>query len=386
MISGKKAQYIVEEMTKIINRPINFMNDHGVIIASTDQYRIGTVHEGASVVLKTRKELVISAGDRLEGTKEGINLPVFFENRVIGVIGITGTDQEVIKMGEIIRKMTEILAKEEIIDRQSELVNQSREVFIREWIEGQWNDDKDLSARGWTLNINVHLPRVAVTFMFYSAAESRENQQVVQLQQNQNQLYNQLREAIKFNDQDIIVPIGLMQFIVLLTWPENRTDKKKEFISHKIQYLLRQLADSSGYAVKVGIGGFYESFKGIPNSYQESKKAGSHARGANDSKFVFFDDLELELLLDGIAEELRDKYLKKILDVQANPQLEEMLETLRQFFVSNQSINKTADQLFIHKNTLQYRLNKIKEMTGYDPRVFEEGVLLYLALYFISAK
>ncbi|GLX66679.1 CdaR family transcriptional regulator [Paenibacillus glycanilyticus] len=386
MISGKKAQYIVEEMTKIIDRPINFMNDQGVIIASTDKFRIGSVHEGASVVLRTRKELIIGTNDRLEGTKEGINLPVYFENRVIGVIGITGTDQEVIKMGEIIRKMTEILVKEEIIDRQSELVNQSREVFIREWLEGQWSDDKDLSARGWTLNINVHLPRVAVTFLFTSPSELRENQQVVQLQQNQNQFYTQLREAIKFNDQDIIVPIGMMQFIVLLTWPENRADKKKDFISHKIQYLIRQLADLKGYSVKVGVGGFYESFKSIPHSYQESKKAGIHARGANDSKFVFFDDLELELLLDGIPEELRDKYLNKILDVGANPQLEEMLETLRQFFIYNQSINKTADHLFIHKNTLQYRLNKIKELTGYDPRVFEEGVLLYLALYFISGK
>ncbi|MDF2958464.1 MAG: hypothetical protein K0S39_199 [Paenibacillus sp.] len=385
MISGKKAQYIVEEMSKIIDRPINFMNEEGVIVASTDHTRIGTVHEGAALVLQTKKKLIIGTEDRLAGAKEGINLPIFFENRVIGVVGITGTDQEVMKMGEIIRKMTEILVKEEIIDRQSELLDQSREVFIREWIEGRWTDDKHLSTRGWMLNINVHLHRVAVTISFKTDEEARGNQHVVQLQREQNLFYHKLRDAIKFNDQDIIVPIGMMQFVVLLTWPEARSDKKKEFITHKIQYLLRQMAGTKGYAVKVGVGGFYEFIRGIPLSFQESKKAEFHAKEMTGPDIVFFDDLGLEMLLDGISQDLRERYLNKILDIKSFSHPEETLETLTHFFASNQSINKTADLLFIHKNTLQYRLNKIKETTGYDPRVFEEAVLLYLAIYLISA-
>jgi carbohydrate diacid regulator len=289
-------------------------------------------------------------------------------------------------MGEIIRKMTEILVKEEIIDRQSDLINQSRDVLTREWIEGQWTDDKQLSSRGWMLNINVYLPRVVVCFSFHTDEGIKDNQHVVQLQHEQNLLFNQLRDAIKFNDQDIIVPVGMMHFVVLLTWPTSRPDKKKEFITHKIQYMLRQLSDIKGYVVNVGVGGFYETIRGIHHSYQEAKKAGFHAKGLTEPDIVFFDDLELELLLDGIPEELRERYLNKILNLNTFPQLEEMLETLNHFFASNQSINKTADLLYIHKNTLQYRLNKIKETTGYDPRVFEDAVLLYLALYFLAAR
>lgn len=379
MISGKKAQYIVEEMTKIIDRPINFMNEEGIIIASTDRTRIGAVHEGATVVLQTKKALVIGREDNLAGAKEGINLPVFFENRVIGVIGITGTDSEVMKMGEIIRKMTEILVKEVIIDRQSELVHQSREVFTREWIEGRWEDAKQLSSQGWMLNINVHLPRVAVSFAFKTGKGSRDESSAIQFPQEQNLIYNQLRDAIKFNDQDIIIPLGMMQFVVLFTWPTNKFDKRREFITHKIQYLLRQVSELKGYTVHAGVGGFYETTCGVSNSFQESKKAVLHATGTNGTDLIFFDDLGLEMLLDGIPDELKQQFLKKILDIKQFPQPEEMLETLSQFFKCNQSINRTADLLFIHKNTLQYRLNKIKDITGYDPRVFEEGVLLYLA-------
>ena len=39
-----------------------------------------------------------------------------------------------------------------------------------------------------------------------------------------------------------------------------------------------------------------------------------------------------------------------------------------------------AEKLYIHKNTLQYQLDKIHALTGYDPRVFREGVILYLGL------
>jgi carbohydrate diacid regulator len=73
------------------------------------------------------------------------------------------------------------------------------------------------------------------------------------------------------------------------------------------------------------------------------------------------------------------------LNLDAFSDAKEIIETLSCFFACNQSINKTAERLFIHKNTLQYRLIKIKEITGYDPRVFEEAVLLYLGLYFNRA-
>lgn len=386
MISGKKAQYIVEEISGVIDRNINFMNEEGVIVASTDRTRIGTVDKGALDVLRTKKKLGIGKSGQLAGSEEGIHLPVYFENRVIGVIGIAGTDPEVLKMGEIIRKMTEILIKEEIIDKQTELVNQSREVFVREWIEGRWTDDKQHSSRGWTLNINVHLPRVAVTVHFQPDERVRKDRSAFVLQKEQNLFYNSLRDAIQFNDQDIIVPVGALQFAVLLTWSEAGHDKRKESISHKIHYMLRQLPKHDGYLVKVGVGGFYDLIRGIPASYVESRKATAHAKSDKDGEIVFFDDLRLELLFDGISSEAREQFLKKTMDLEKLPYPQETVETLTQFFACNQSINHTAERLFIHKNTVQYRLNKIKDLTGYDPRVFEEAVLLYLALYLLSDK
>jgi len=50
------------------------------------------------------------------------------------------------------------------------------------------------------------------------------------------------------------------------------------------------------------------------------------------------------------------------------------------FSRNNGSINATSEELFVHKNTLQYRLKKVKEITGYDPRKLRDFTILYLAI------
>jgi carbohydrate diacid regulator len=385
VISSKKSQYIVKELSKIINRNINFMNDEGIIIASTDQSRIGLVHEGAQIVLKTKKKLMVKE-NQFPGSKAGINLPVYFENRVIGVIGITATEPEILKMAEIIRKMTEILIKEQLIDERNEIVNQSREVFIRDWLEGRWKEDKIFSSRGWMLGLNVNLPRVAITVHIHFNSDAREERTSFDLQREQNLYIGYLREAVKFNDQDILVPVGFMKYALLITCQGSNEDKRKEFISHKIQYILRQIPKSDHLTVLVGVGGYYDFIRGVPVSYLESEKAESYARPSDDKSIVFYDELRLEMVLDNIPEERSGKFVRQTLNLDAFSDPKEIVETLSLFFACNQSINKTAERLFIHKNTLQYRLIKIKEVTGYDPRVFEEAVLLYLGLYFNRAN
>jgi carbohydrate diacid regulator len=60
-------------------------------------------------------------------------------------------------------------------------------------------------------------------------------------------------------------------------------------------------------------------------------------------------------------------------------EIEDYQELLQTFVKNNGSIKKTSEEYYIHKNTLQYRLNKLKDITGYDPRTIEGIVVLYIA-------
>ena len=101
---------IVQEISNIIGERVNMMDHEGMIIASTDPARIGTFHAGAKRVVEERLEiLTIHGNEEYEGAKPGLNLPIEFQNDIIGVIGVTGPEKKVGKYGQIIKKMTEIL-------------------------------------------------------------------------------------------------------------------------------------------------------------------------------------------------------------------------------------------------------------------------------------
>lgn len=69
-------------------------------------------------------------------------------------------------------------------------------------------------------------------------------------------------------------------------------------------------------------------------------------------------------------------FLEKTLDKLSS----EDLELLRIYFSCDMSLKKNCEETFLHKNTIQYRLNQIHKKSGYNPREFQDAVRLYLAL------
>ena len=390
IISSNSAQSIVEEMSSIISRNINFMNEDGIIVASTDPQRIGTLHAGAVEVLRTRDTLIVNKHNQLSGAKEGINMPIMLGDKIVGVIGITGAEDEVVKYGSIIRKMTEILIKEEFIGKQTELEIRTRESFVKEWIEGKWSNDKLFVSRAWLLGINVHLPRIVVILEYGRALEREAIDFNVEMEKERerNKLIQFIQKELNIDQQDIIFPDGNSKFIMLLTWPEKSPHTRKERTSTKIKHMINRLKPHNHFAqIKVGAGTFAEHYSEINQSYKYAEKAISHLHTPNDGEeVVFYEDLRLELLIEELPESVLDKFMVKVLGFGPAAGDHEMIDTLTAFFACNQSINETSARLFIHKNTLQYRLKKIKEATGYDPRILEDAVLLYLALYVYRLK
>ena len=137
-LSRHNAEIIVKELNTIINDKINMMNEKGVIIASTDQERIGQEHEGAKRIINDRlEELIIHSHDRYEGSLEGVNYPIIISNEIIGVVGITGPYNKVAKYGQITKKMTEILIQEISIKEQKSMDENLRSRFVGEWLQNE---------------------------------------------------------------------------------------------------------------------------------------------------------------------------------------------------------------------------------------------------------
>ncbi|WP_408008753.1 CdaR family transcriptional regulator [Pseudalkalibacillus sp. A8] len=391
VISSKVAQSIVEETVKIIDRNINFMDDQANIIASIDLNRIGYFHEGAWTVLKKKEALIIHEENEYEGAKAGVNLPVELNNQIIGVIGVTGKPGEVVQFGEVIKRMTEILLKEAYLEEQVELESRAKESFINQWLAGDWENDKLFAARGWILKINVHIPRIAVVLdvrdfnhILYEKLKSYEAdvKGELEFQRFRREILNLIREHFPEQSQHVIIPSGSTKYTLLLSVDEKATDKKmKEIIRYRLDMIQSTIQTAYGFKTAAGIGQAYHDPREISISVQEAERALLHAKNRSQPLF-FIDELGIETFAYELSDETREAYIQKVLLTETGNDLSQIVNILECYFEVNGSITQAADKLFIHKNTLQYRLKRIKEMTGYDPRVLTDAVNLYVALIF----
>ncbi|MCA0991575.1 CdaR family transcriptional regulator [Pseudalkalibacillus hwajinpoensis] len=394
IISPPLAQSIVEETEGIISRNINFMDGEGKIIASTDPNRIGHFHEGAYNVLQQQRSLVIEEDNELEGTRKGINLPVFLHDQIIGVIGITGEPEEIKQMGEVIQKMTEILVKEAYLDEQLELEDRAKEAFIDEWIDGKWDNDKLFASRGWILGINVHIPRVAVILdmigmndLIYEKLSSYQAdvKGELEIQRFRRAILQEIQSRFPPNSQHVIIPTGSTRYTLLLSVndqvPESNRKRKIQFRLEQIQ---QAIESTYPFTMAAGIGRMYNTPREISKSVQESEKALLHSR--KQSNLFFYDQLGIESFLYDLSPEVRLDFVERILPLERVEKKDQLIQTLETFYKANGSIQKASSELFIHKNTLQYRLKKISEWTGYDPRNYEDSVLLQVALAFYKSN
>lgn len=95
-----------------------------------------------------------------------------------------------------------------------------------------------------------------------------------------------------------------------------------------------------------------------------------------------YDEINMELFADLIPLTAKREYVKKIFHGYTPLELADAVHTLECFFEHDGSITRTADALYIHKNTLQQHLRKIAARTGYDPRSLRSSAVFYVVLYF----
>ncbi|MFH5837085.1 PucR family transcriptional regulator [Proteiniclasticum sp. C24MP] len=106
-------------------------------------------------------------------------------------------------------------------------------------------------------------------------------------------------------------------------------------------------------------------------------------RSRRDYRIATSEDLALLSLADGLTDDIRNRYMNEIVPFykQLSPELR---LTLMRFYEENLSMSRTAKKLFIHRNTLTYRIGKIQQITGLDIRKINEALMLVLSSYLID--
>lgn len=394
-ITHQLAQQIVDRTIRIIGKNINIMDENGYIVGTGDRSRLNKYHEGAALVIKNKEKMFIYPENKesLIGVKPGVNLPIEDNNLLIGVVGITGNPDEVGPFGEIIKMTVEMMLQQEFLLKEIALERQAKESFIHDLISGRIGNDNDLFiARGQIVGYDITLPRVAIVVNIYRFEKTAQNslkkysglkEGEIYLQRIKNDVLRTIRDLFISQPQDIVSYIGGDRFLVLKTinLQDNteKTRKKSIITSEKIK---NAILTQRNFQSSIGIGEYHPGIKGIMRSYQEACRALEiWSKMNNKTGINHIANLGISRLLIEISPETRNDFFNYVYkDNDTLRKIKPVLwETLQAFFENNLSITKTAKNIYIHRNTLIYRLGKIHKLTGLNPQKFDQALLLYIA-------
>lgn len=370
-ITKNSAQQIVEEIGKLVRQNINLMDETGHIIASNDPERIGKFHEGAYRIISQHLPEYYITPDlerELPDVRRGINLPIVVDGQLQGVIGITGDYDAVIEYGQIVKKMAEILIRErsELDNRQLDQRVRSR--FLEDWILGTGlSNPRALSERGFSLGIDIDAPRRCIV------ASVRDREKYADTLDGQV-ILERIDGAVtaRIQQQGGILLRNAARQILLVR--RQSTDK----LVALCQSLGQQIQSELGADMIFGIDGPAED---LHEAYLQANRSW-HTTAYSDSKIQCYESLNMELMMDDVSRDRKQAYLKKIFRNFGSAEIGEQIGLLEAFFGAEGSVQAAAQTLFIHKNTLQYRIRRLAELTGLDVRKPSQAPALYLAMLF----
>lgn len=352
-ISKELAKSIVFEMKKIIEKDLNFIDSNGIIIASTDENRVGNFHAGGIEAIKNDGIVVVDWEEQYKGAKKGVNIPIKFLGESVAVIGISGEREEVEKFAIIIKKMAEILIKESYFLRKRDEEEEYEKNLIETLIYSENFDrmkklKEKIKTRGQI--VTLKLKNIDERDRFKS-------------------IFREIRDKLKDNSNYMMLKDNkIIIFFVGRKNIEGNLNKIEKIIERE--------------SIEIGIGEEKDKLEEVGVSYKESLTALEWCEKIKESK-IYYEDMVLEIILNSVSRENRDRYQKKILKNFTIEEIDEYRKIILLYENYNGSLIKISKELCCHTNTLQYKLNKFLEKTGYDIRKYKDFVIIKLAFLLI---
>ena len=404
-ISHTLAQQIVNTIKDVCSYDINFINPSGTIIASTNSARIGTYHEIGRKAAVTGTTIEVAESDNFTGTRQGINMPLYHEDCLLAVIGITGSPEKVRKYAFLAQRITSLLIREQELGQYSRHQADKKQFIISSLLHGETQNPEYLLKCLREFQIDPDTPKRLILIHTYPAASGRNpsvkiarripesSESSASLTDPENTtLSPESSPQPETPDSDSGIGSVLSEHQIQIFF------KTAGITLHTFRYpgdylavadnsnfsalsaALRNFAQKHADTLAIAVGKSVPLYQlGLSLNTAETTLRSLHQPLTDNictENYAVFDDLTLEIILSSVSRKDREEFFIKTI-YHLSPDEKDLLRT---YFSLEMSLADTAEKLFLHKNTLQYKLNHIYKKCGLSPRKFQDAVLLYLAL------
>ena len=384
-LSPSAAQQIVERVATSLGLRVSVVDSESTILASAN-----TILVGKQFGLRQRAAGGVEAG-AADGDQPGnLSLPLMLADTAIGTLIIHDAVPQRLQLAPIAKALAELILHHASLLDQVMHQHWVRDRFIFNLLHDGFNAaPNEVQHEAALLGINLNLPRIVAIVDVPAdgepAVDQSESHAALASQSYPSHLVERARRAINGHDQDIYSWCAPSWLLMLSVVDPSHVETNRQGLAGALQHMLDALIPELPSRPSAGIGRYYAGWSALPRSFTDARFAlqlGRQIYGAGRAflpkdlglaSFVCHDDTELKSAL-------AHRMLQSLVD---KPDL---LATLHAFLHANLSPSLAAENLCIHRHTLDYRLTKIAQLTGLDPRDFGAAAQLLAAMLWLGME
>lgn len=348
-MSNRLFQGVIHQMRDAIDRTIGVIDETSVIIACSELGRIGEVNDSVtSENLASPNTFVIN----------GYTYKSFCSRpRPEYAVFVSGNDSEAVKFANLLA--VSLSSIKQYYDEKYDRSNFIKNVILDNILPG------DIYLKARELHFNADVCRVCILIKITNKTDVS--------------AYDVVQNLFPDKNKDFIININETDIALV---KEIRAGIEPKDLDKLASSIVDTLSSEFYTHCVIGIGTTVTGIKDLARSFKEAQVALEVGKVFDTEKpIVSYDNLGIARLIYQLPTTLCDMFLKEVFKRGSIESLDhETLFTIQRFFENNLNVSETSRKLFVHRNTLVYRLEKIKKITGLDLREFEDAIVFKVAL------
>ena len=379
IIDQELAQQIVDHLMGIVQRNVNIMDCNGIILASGQPERLGQFHQGGLLAAQQRYvvEIAPTETQHFLGALPGAMWPIVLRDKVIGVVGVTGKPEEVRSTAQLVKTVTELILEREMFQADYRSEHRFRSRLVKRLLSPELKaGEEELRTLAELQGYHLGLPRQVCLLRLRTEAASFVDEKLHNLAADR--LHETVLRAV--NESNVLQQEDLGLFYkkdVFCMLKDVRSGAAGRPLPEAAAKLLTHLQEAlPAISFSIGIGGQTLGDEELWRSYQEALFAAELPGGGLRSIY------EKEVLLGYLLQKspgpgVSSLALRPLTEMlESLKDKEELLESVATLLAHNLNVSAAAEALYVHRNTLRFRLEKIKKILHLDPcRQFQDAVL-----------
>ncbi|MCL2616210.1 MAG: helix-turn-helix domain-containing protein [Defluviitaleaceae bacterium] len=349
MLSNQILQNCIDGTKTITRRELSVIEREGKVIASTNDSEINSIVDSIEHFIASPAESQLVQGSHY--------FKVFDNGVAEYIVCIVGEDDETYRIGKITAFQIQhlIIAYKERYDKDNFLKNLLLDNLLL----------VDIYSRAKKLDIENNVRRI----VYLVDVDVDKDLNILEL----------VRNIFPDKQKDFVTAVDQKSIILVKELEE--TDETED-INRTAQMVCDALAAESLNYVHVSMGTVVMDLKNISQSYKESKMALEVGKIFDPERYVVnYEELGIGRLIYQLPVNLCRMFINEVLHGTSMNQFDaEILVTVNKFFENNLNVSETSRQLYIHRNTLVYRLDKLQKQTGLDLRNFDDAIVFKITL------